>query len=90
MHNDIYNDMISIDELIQLAQDIEHTDPIDWDYLNISEDNAYRLIASGLLEHIQSIANKEDQFKILLATATKLSVENFVLNIKLLSKIGKT
>lgn len=78
--------MISIDELVLLAQDIEHTDPIDWAYLNINEEDAYRLIATGLLEHINSVKDKETQFKILLATAVKLNVENFVLNIKLLNR----
>jgi hypothetical protein len=78
--------MISIEELIQIAQDIEHTDPIDWGYLNISEENAYRLIATGLLEHFDSITDMDTKYIILLAIATKLSVENFVLNLKLLNR----
>lgn len=78
--------MISLDELVRLAQEIENTDPIDWDMLNVGEQDSYRLLASGLLEHIQAIDDSETRLNILLATATKLLVENFVLNIKLLSK----
>ena len=78
--------MISLDELVALAHEIENTDPIDWAMLNVSEQDSYRLLASGLLEHIQSIDDPESRLNILLATATKLLVENFVLNIKLLSK----
>lgn len=77
--------MISIDKLVELAQEIEINDPIDWTELNISETHAYRLLAAGLLEHLESI-NKEDHINILLATSLKLIVENFVLNLKLLSK----
>lgn len=78
--------MLTLDDLVSMAQEIELTDPIDWDGLNISDVHAYRLIAAGLLEQIESIPDLEDQLNILLATATKLLVENFVLNIKLLSK----
>jgi len=78
--------MISLDELVRLAQEIENTDPIDWAMLNVGEQDSYRLLASGLLEHIQAIDDSETRLNILLATATKLLVENFVLNIKLLSK----
>lgn len=78
--------MISLDELVKLAQEIENTDPIDWAMLNVGEQDSYRLLASGLLEHIQAIDDSETRLNILLATATKLLVENFVLNIKLLSK----
>lgn len=78
--------MISIDEIVALAKEVSVTDPINWDDLQLSEDHAFRLIAAGLLEYIESIDNMEDQLKIALATAVKLSVENFVLNIKLLRK----
>lgn len=78
--------MISIDEIVALAKEVNVTDPIMWDSLQLSEDHAFRLIAAGLLEYIESIENMEDQLKIALATAVKLSVENFVLNLKLLTK----
>jgi hypothetical protein len=75
--------MITVDELIAIAQEIESTDPIDWAMLNIDEQNAYKLIAAGVLENYNqsSIDTRE---LILLATVVKLTVENFVLNLRLL------
>lgn len=70
--------MTSIQELVEIAQEIEVTDPIDWGMLAISEQETYNLIASSVLEQFpnESITAQ--------ATITKLIVENFVLNLKLL------
>lgn len=75
--------MITVDELVAIAHEIESTDPIDWAMLNIDEQNAYKLIAAGVLENYNqsSIDTRE---LILLATVVKLTVENFVLNLRLL------
>lgn len=78
--------MFNLDEIVELAREIEDIDQIDWNNLNISKEHAYKLIASGLLDLIENVSETQDQIKILLATATKLSVENFVLNLKLLTK----
>jgi hypothetical protein len=63
--------------LAELAQEAEVTDPIDWGMLNIDEKDAYRLIAL----HVSELP---DDILILKATLTKLMVENFVLNLKLM------
>jgi hypothetical protein len=70
--------MISVDKLVALAKEVENEDPIDWGMLSIDEDTAYRIIASQVLE----IYNTNDQLT-MLASITKLIVENFVLNLKL-------
>lgn len=70
--------MISVDTLVELAKEVENEDPIDWGMLSIDEDTAYRIIASQVLE----IYNTNDQLT-MLASITKLIVENFVLNLKL-------
>jgi hypothetical protein len=70
--------MISVDTLVALAKEVENEDPIDWGMLSIDEDTAYRIIASQVLE----IYNTNDQLT-MLASITKLIVENFVLNLKL-------
>lgn len=76
--------MISVDELVELAREVESEDPIDWAMLNISEEAAYKMIALSVLErHLELTENRE---LVLLATVVKLTVENFVLNLKLLSK----
>lgn len=70
--------MISVETLVELAKEVENEDPIDWGMLSIDEDTAYRIIASQVLE----IYNTNDQLS-MLASITKLIVENFVLNLKL-------
>ena len=68
---------ISIELLSELAQESEISDPIDWGMLNIDEQDAYRLIA-------MHVSEMEDDIVVLKASLTKLMVENFVLNMKLL------
>ena len=70
--------MISVEQLVELAKEVESEDPIDWGMLAIDEETAYRIIASQVLE----IYNTNDQLT-MLASITKLIVENFVLNLKL-------
>ena len=70
--------MISVDQLVELAKEVESEDPIDWGMLSVDEDTAYRLIASQVIE----LYNKNDELT-MMASITKLIVENFVLNLKL-------
>lgn len=63
--------------LVELAQEVAVTDPIDWGMLNVGEDEAYRLMALH-------VAELDDNILSLKAIVTKLMVENFVLNLKLL------
>jgi hypothetical protein len=70
------------DQLIALAEEIESVDPIDWGMLEISEHDSYKLIAAGVLDsYLATDADSRDMM--LLATVVKLTVENFVLNLKL-------
>lgn len=78
--------MLNLDQLVELAKETEITDPIVWGELNISEDHAYRLIATSILEYYGSMQSDEERLQLLLILAVKLTVENFVLNIKLLQK----
>lgn len=72
--------MSELDLLVEMAQEVEISDPIDWGMLEISESQAYNMIASSVLEQFpnENIAIQ--------ATITKLIVENFVLNLKLLQR----
>ena len=67
-----------------MAREVESEDPIDWGMLSISEDSAYAMIATSVLE--RHVGLTEDRELVLLATVVKLTVENFVLNLKLLQK----
>lgn len=73
--------MITVDQLVELAKEVDKENNIDWGMLNVDEDTAYKLIAANVLE----IFNTTDQTT-MLATVTNLIVENFVLNLKLLQK----
>lgn len=77
-----------VDLLVEMAKEIESEDPIDWGLLNISEDNAYRLIASNVVESLYDKYTQPEFRDIMLATVVKLTVENFTLNLKLREKHG--
>lgn len=75
--------MITVEQLIELAQEAETVDPIDWSALNIDENAAYQIVASQVIEEFGEFS--EEQYLTLLACLVKLTVENFTLNLKLLS-----
>lgn len=72
----------TINLLAELAMAAEVSDPIDWDYLNIDERTAYRMMAA----HVIELSNDSLTLK---ATIVKMLVENFVLNLKLEQANGK-
>jgi len=75
-----------VEQLVELAKEIETEDPIDFAMLQIDEDTAYTLMATSILEmYLSNDADSRDM--ILLATVIKLTVENFVLNLKLLQNV---
>ena len=65
--------------LKELALEADTVDPIDWGQLNISEDEAFNLMAM----HVQEMENNHLTLK---AVCVKLMVENFVLNLNLMGK----
>lgn len=75
--------MIKVNDLIDLAKEVENEDPIDWGMLNISEDDAYKLIAANVLEMFNAWSASENRDIVMLATVTKLVLENFVLNLRI-------
>lgn len=77
---------ISINDIIELAKEVESEDPIDWGMLNISEADAYKLIAMNVYEMYVKSKQEENFELVMLSTMTKLIVENFALNLKLHQK----
>jgi len=65
--------------LIDLAKEVNITDPIDWKELNISEEQAITMMAAHVLEMDRNHLTDA-------AIIVKLLVENFVLNLKLQGK----
>lgn len=81
--------MVTLEQLLELVKEVEVADPIDWSDLAIDEDDANKLIAMNVLELYASDWSRltqEERDATLLATVTKLLVENFALNIKNLQK----
>lgn len=74
--------MTLTDQLITLAKEVEMADPIDWGMLAISEDQAYELIAGSVLEQYL-LTDSDSRDIVMLSVVLKLTVENFVLNLKL-------
>ena len=77
-------DMFEVDDeairnLVLLAKEGEVMDPIDWSELNITEDQAYIMMATHVLEMDRNHLTDG-------AIIVKLLVENFVLNLKLMGK----
>ena len=71
-----------VDQLVLIAEEIETADPIDWGMLEIDEHDAYTLMATGVLDNYLA-TDPDDRDMVMLATVVKLTVENFVLNLKL-------
>jgi len=86
MSEDPYEKRATIQQLAEIAQEGEMTNPIDWGELAVEEKQAYLMMASQVLDQMESVP--EDQRAIVaMATMTKLLVENFVLNLRLEGKV---
>ena len=75
---DITNPEVKI--LVELAKEANISDPIDWSGLSATEDQAYILMATHVLEMERNHLTDG-------AIIVKLLVENFILNLKLIGKI---
>jgi len=69
----------AIRNLVILAKEGAEFDPINWSDLNITEDQAYVMMATHVLQMERNSLTDG-------AIIVKLLVENFVLNLKLLGK----
>ena len=79
MSNMFEPDDEAIINLVLLAKEGAEMDPIDWGDLNITEDQAYIMMATHVLQMERNSLTDG-------AIIVKLLVENFVLNMRLLGK----
>jgi hypothetical protein len=70
-----------VERIALLAQEVEVGDPIDWGMTELKEEDAYKLMAMSVVNQFDKYSVQERE--IMIATITKLVVENFVLNLKL-------
>lgn len=68
--------------LVDLANEMDIKDNIDWGLLNVRERDAYELMANSVVDQMYSLPEEQREI-IMMASMTKLLVENFVLNARL-------
>ena len=76
------NNIPQLAQIIELAQEVEVNDPIDWGMLQVDENSSYLLIANGLVDLFGYPESEREM--LMLATLLRTTVENFTLNLKLL------
>lgn len=79
-------DKVDLDLLVDIAQEVEGQDPVDWTKLSVAKEDAYKLVATSILEMFDKAEYTFDDKVIIMSTITKLTVENMILNIRLLTK----
>lgn len=79
-------DKITPAQLADLAMHADLSEPIDWGMLELREEDVFAMIAAQVLDMIQKTEDTDDQLIIALASLTKLTVENFVLTLRLHGK----
>jgi hypothetical protein len=77
---------ITLDQLIDIAAAVEEGDPVDWGKLNQGQQETFKLIGTSVLEMFDKDYNNDDDRLVVLATITKLIVENMTLHLKLMEK----
>lgn len=80
---------IDLDLLVDIAQEVEKEDPINWDRLSVGKEEAYKMIAISVLEQFDKTEYTEEDKIILLSTITKMLVENMLLNLKIMELNSK-
>jgi hypothetical protein len=75
--------MYTLEDIINLAKDVELGDSIDWSQTHVDRDKVYQIMGSEIYEMFQGLGQYEDREAVLMATITKLVVENFLLEIRL-------
>jgi hypothetical protein len=75
---------INLDQLIDIAFAVEEGDPIDWDIFRDGKEQALKMIGASVIEQFDKDLNSDSDRMIVLATITKLIVENMILHTKLM------
>jgi len=75
---------IDLDLLVEIAKDVEREDPLNWGRLSVGKDEAFKMIGSSILEKFDKPEYTEEDKIAILAILTNLTVENFLLNLKIL------
>jgi hypothetical protein len=77
---------ITLDQLIDIAAAVEEGDPIDWGKLEKGQQETFKLIGTSVLEMFDKEVYSDTDRLMVLATITKLLVENMILHLKVMDK----
>jgi hypothetical protein len=77
---------ITLEQLIDIAAAVEEGDPIDWDRLEKGQQETFKLIGTSVLEMFDKEVYSDTHRLMVLATITKLLVENMILHLKVIDK----
>ena len=80
---------INLDDLIDIAFAVEEGDPIDWSVFKDGREETMKMIGSSILDQFDKDTYTDQDRLIVMATITKLVVENFILHSKLLTTTEK-
>ena len=80
---------ITLEQLVEIAAEVEAGDPTDWGKLAVGQQEAFKMIGTSILDMFDKEVYTEDDKLIILATITKLTVENMLLNLKIMSANDK-
>ena len=75
--------MLDPTQVIELAKEIEAGDPIDWGNLPLNRTAVYTVLGTSVLERVSETQDATEREMILMASVVKLTVENFVLEMKI-------
>jgi hypothetical protein len=77
---------ITLEQLVEIAAEVEAGDPADWGKLAVGQQEAFKMIGTSILDMFDKEVYTDDDKLIMLATITKLTVENMLLNLKIMDK----
>jgi hypothetical protein len=80
---------INLDDLIDIAFAVEEGDPIDWSVFKDGREETMKMIGTSILDQFDKDTYTDQDRLIVMATITKLVVENFILHSKLLTTTEK-
>ena len=82
-------DKVDLELLVDIAQDVEGQDAVDWGRLAMGKEEAYKMVGASILEMFDKSEYTFDDKVIIMSTITKLTIENMLLNLKLLTLESK-
>ncbi len=77
---------VDLDTLIDIAFAVEEGDPIDWGVFKQGKEEALKMIGASIIEQFDKEHYTDHDRIIVMATITKLVVENMILHTKLMKR----